>query len=169
MTHDEAIQQLRHLGRQRAFGWHVGSDRLIQAGLDALLAGVDTPSLALLAGLLRSEEPEARELFDKVLDELGLLYRPPADPRAARWDMAYWIAGQIVDRTLDPAEGAQLIWAEVASDLGHPQDLRPLVAYGLLLEDRTEEGNVSLESLQAETIEEAARFLRERPPGERTD
>ncbi|MEF9887246.1 hypothetical protein [Streptomyces sp. P9-A4] len=46
MTHGEAIQQLSHRGRQRAFGRHVGSDRLIQAGLDALLAGVDTPSLA---------------------------------------------------------------------------------------------------------------------------
>ncbi|KQX56294.1 MULTISPECIES: hypothetical protein [unclassified Streptomyces] len=169
MTHDEAIQQLRELGRARVFGRHVGSDRLVRAGLDALTAGVDSPSLALLAGLLRSEEPEAPELFDQVLDELGLLYRPPAGFRAARWDTAYWIAGQIVDGTLDPASGAQLIWAEVAEDLGQPEDLRPLVAYGIMLDDWTEEWDVSAESLRAKTVEAAGRFLRERPPGERTD
>ncbi|MDV9190008.1 hypothetical protein R6L23_17630 [Streptomyces sp. SR27] len=56
MTHDEAIQQLSHLGRRRAFGRHVGSDRLIQAGLDALLAGVAPP---------RSPEEAARFLRER--------------------------------------------------------------------------------------------------------
>lgn len=64
MTRDDALKQLRHIGQERAFGRHVGSDRLIQAGLDALIAEVESPSLAMLAGLLRSEEPEAPALFD---------------------------------------------------------------------------------------------------------
>jgi hypothetical protein len=58
---------------------------LIQAGLDALLADVDAPSLALLAGLGRREEHEARELFDHVVDELGLGFEAPTDPIAAKW------------------------------------------------------------------------------------
>lgn len=73
MTRDDALKQLSHIARERAFGRHVGSDRLIQAGLDALIAGVESSSLAMLAGLLRSEEPEAPALFDQVLEELGLL------------------------------------------------------------------------------------------------
>lgn len=58
MTRDEALKQLSHIAHARAFDKHVGSDQLIQAGLDALIAGVESPSLAMLAGLLRSEEPE---------------------------------------------------------------------------------------------------------------
>ncbi|MEU8852696.1 hypothetical protein AB0C70_42240 [Streptomyces sp. NPDC048564] len=77
MTRDGALKQLSHIARERAFGRHVGSDRLIQAGLDALIAGVESPSLAMLAGLLRSEEPDAPQLFDQVLDELGCSFTRP--------------------------------------------------------------------------------------------
>lgn len=98
MTRDDALKQLSRIARERAFGRQVGSDRLIQAGLDALVAGVESPSLGMLAGLLQSEESEAPELFDQVLEELGLSFHPPADPRAAKWAAAYWIAGQIARR-----------------------------------------------------------------------
>lgn len=103
MTPDDALKHLSCIARERAFGRHVGSDRLIQAGLDALIAGVESPSLAILAGLLRSEEPEASALFDQVLEELGLSFDPPAEPRAAKWALAEWIGGQIADGSLDPA------------------------------------------------------------------
>lgn len=124
-TSDDALDQFRHIARERAFGRHVASDRLIQAGLDALIAGVESPSLAMPAGLLRSEEPEAPELFDQVLEELGLLFHPPADPRAAKWAMACWIAGPIADGSLDPAAGTHLIWADIAYDLGCPDEPAP--------------------------------------------
>ncbi|GAA2516317.1 hypothetical protein GCM10010393_56640 [Streptomyces gobitricini] len=114
MTRDAALEQLSHIARERAFGRRVGSDQLIQAGLNALIAGVEIPSLAMLAGLLRNEEPEAPALFDQVLEEFGLLFHSPAAPRAAKWEMAYWVAGQIADGTLDPAAGTHLIWADVA-------------------------------------------------------
>lgn len=39
VAYDDALKQLS-LARERAFGLHVGSDRLIQPGLDALIAGV---------------------------------------------------------------------------------------------------------------------------------
>ncbi len=166
MTQDDALQQLRHLARERAFDRHVGSDRLIRAGLDALTAGVESPSLALLAGLLRSEEPKAPELFDQVLEELGLSFRPPADPRAAQWAMAEWVAGQIADGTLDPAPGTWLIRADIAEDLGYPEELEPLVHCAHSLDDWEENGGVSLEELNREAVEAAKHFLDKRPAAE---
>ncbi|MGI5262327.1 hypothetical protein [Streptomyces angustmyceticus] len=159
MTRDDSLKQLSHLARERAFGRHVGSDRLIQAGLDALVAGVDSPSLAILAGLLRSEEPEAPELFDQVLDELGLFFQPPADPRAAKWAAAYWIAGQIADGSLDPATGTHHIWSDVAYDLGYPEELEPLVHCAHNLDGWEESWGVSFEKLNQEAVEEARKFL----------
>lgn len=169
MNHDDALQQLSHIAHERAFGRRVGSDRLIQAGLDALIAEVESPSLAMLAGLLRSEEPEAPALFDQVLEELGLLFQPPTDPRAAKWAMAYWIAGQIVDGSLDPATGTHLIWADVAYDLNYPEDLQPLVSCSLNLDDWDESWDVSVEALKEEAIKAAEQLLSKQPPGERKD
>ncbi|MFD9245691.1 hypothetical protein ACFV0D_27935 [Streptomyces sp. NPDC059556] len=159
MTGEDALDQFGHIARERAFGRHVGSDRLIQAGLDALIAGVESPSLAMLAGLLRSEEPDAPELFDHVLEELGLLFHPPADPRAAKWAMAYWIAGQIADGSLDPAAGTHLIWADVAYDLGYPEELEPLVRCAHNLDGWEESWGVAVEELNGEAVEAARRFL----------
>ncbi|MFF5282477.1 hypothetical protein [Streptomyces sp. NPDC012756] len=166
MTRDDALKQLSHIARERAIGRHVGSDRLIQAGLDALIAEVESPSLAMLAGLLRSEEPEAPALFDQVLEELGLLFHPPADPRAAKWALAYWIAGQIADGTLDPATGTHLIWADVAYDLGYPEELQSLVSCHFNLDEWEESWDVSVEELNREAVEAAKQFLRRRPAAE---
>ncbi|MFF3581739.1 hypothetical protein [Streptomyces mirabilis] len=149
---------MRQLARAQAFGRHVGSDRLIQAGLDALLADVDAPSLALLAGLGRREEHEARELFDHVVDELELGFEVPADPIAARWALAYWLAAQIVDGSLDPATGADLIWVEAASELGYPDRLQPIVELAVQLDDWNANWSTPLEQLKEEVVV-AARAL----------
>ncbi|MEU6167161.1 hypothetical protein [Streptomyces tanashiensis] len=169
MTRDDALKQLSHIARERAFGRHVGSDRLIQAGLNALMAGVESPSLAMLAGLLRSEEPEAPELFDQVLEELGMLFQPPADPRAAKWALAYWIAGQIADGSLEPAHGTHLIWTDVAYDLGYPEELTPLVHCAHNLDGWEESWGVSLEELDREAVEAAMQFLSTRLAAEAGD
>ncbi|MFE3947807.1 hypothetical protein ACFXPV_39015 [Streptomyces sp. NPDC059118] len=166
MTRDDALKQLSHIARERAFGKCVGSDRLIQAGLDALIAEVESPSLAVLAGLLRSEEPEAPALFDQVLEELGLLFHLPADPLAAKWAMAHWIAGQIADGTLDPATGTHLIWADIAYDLGYPEELQPLVSCALNLDEWEGRWGVSVEELNKEAVEAAKQFLSKRPAAE---
>ncbi|GAA2654852.1 MULTISPECIES: hypothetical protein [Streptomyces] len=159
MTRDDALKQLGHIARERAFGRHVGSDRLIQAGLDALIAGVESPSLAMLAGLLRSEEPEAPALFDQVLEESGLLFHPPADPRAAKWAMASWVAGQIADGSLDPVVGTHLIRADIAYDLGDPPELEPLVRCAHHFDGWEESWGVSVEELNGEAVEAARQFL----------
>lgn len=169
MTRDDALKQLSHIARERAFGRQVGSDQLIQAGLNALIAGVESQSLAMLAGLLRSEEPEASALFDDVLEELGLLFHPPADPRAAKWAMAYWVAGQIADGSLDPAAGTHLIWADIAYDLGYPEELKPLVHCAYDLDGWEESWGVSLEELNSEAVEAAKQFLSKRSAAEAAD
>ncbi|MGY3676883.1 hypothetical protein ACVWXU_000506 [Streptomyces sp. TE33382] len=120
----------------------------------------------MLAGLLRSEEPEAPALFDQVLEELGLLFHPPADPRAAKWAMAHWIAGQIADATLDPATGTHLIWADIAYDLGYPEELQSLVSCALNLDEWEESWGVPLEELSREAIEAAQQFLSRGPAAE---
>lgn len=165
MTPDEALKQLSHIARERAFCGHVGSDRLIQAGLDALIAGVESPSLAMLAGLLRSEEPEARALFDQVSEELGLVFQPPADPRAAKWAMAHWVVGRIADGSLAPTVGTHIIWADIAHDLGYPADLEPLVSCALQWDDCDEGWGTPFEELSREAVEAAKQFLAKRPTG----
>ncbi|MFC9602532.1 hypothetical protein ACFTTN_03610 [Streptomyces niveus] len=113
----------------------------------------------MLAGLLRSEEPEAPALFDQVLEELGLLFHPPADPRAAKWAMSYWIAGQIADGTLGPATGTRLIWADITYDLGYPEELEPPVHCAHNLDGWEEGWGVSLEDMNREAVEVAKQFL----------
>src|SRR5690349_20778884 len=94
---DKAVAELRWLAIKRICGDHVGSDQLIDAGLRALLTGVDSQSLRLLAGLGRREEPEAPDLFIQVVDELGLdVPELPADHDQALWVMARWWADLIV-------------------------------------------------------------------------
>ncbi|MEV5177478.1 hypothetical protein AB0L10_42040 [Streptomyces flaveolus] len=108
--------------------WQRPSDAyLVQLGLDALIAAIEAPSLPLLAGLARGEHPQARELFDLVLEELGLLPLASEDLAEARWTAAQWWAGQIVACQLDPVRGAKLICAEAAAELGYPDALQPIV------------------------------------------
>ncbi|MEU3843828.1 hypothetical protein AB0E88_27810 [Streptomyces sp. NPDC028635] len=108
--------------------WQRPSDAyLVQLGLDALMADIEAPSLRLLAGLARDEHPQARELFDFVLEELGLLPLTSDDLAKARWTAAQWWAGQIVARQLDPVQGAKLIYGEAAAELDYPDVLQPIV------------------------------------------
>ncbi|MDI2131111.1 hypothetical protein [Yinghuangia seranimata] len=108
--------------------WQRPSDaRLVELALDAVLAGVESPSLTRLAGLARGEHREARELFARAAEELGLVPLLPDVLDAARWEAALWWAGRIVDGTLDPVEGLTLIVREAAAELDYPARLRPFV------------------------------------------
>ncbi|MFI8180810.1 hypothetical protein ACIF70_09835 [Actinacidiphila glaucinigra] len=162
MTKDEAVKQLKMLARSRAFGHHVGSDRLVAAALDALLADVDTPSLPLLAGLGRREEPEAPGLFDQVMEELGFVFEPPADPTATKLAVAYWLAEQIADGSLDPATGAVMIWTESAMELGYPAELRPIVTCAIQLDDWNEDWTISQEEITSDVVRAVHELLRNR-------
>lgn len=99
---------------------------LVQLGLDALMADVEAPSLPLPAGLARGEYPQARELFDLVLEELGLLPLTSENLAKARRTAAHWWAGQIVACQLDPVRGAKLVHQESAAELDYPEALQPI-------------------------------------------
>ncbi|MCX4750734.1 hypothetical protein OG455_35405 [Kitasatospora sp. NBC_01287] len=160
----EALRTLRALAVDRGLGLHPGSDQLIRFGLDALLAGVDSPSLPLLAGLGRNEEPQALDLFDQVLDELGLAYPRPvgATFAADRRALADWLAARIVEGVLEPARGADLI-REVAVELGHPEALAPMVRWALTWDVRDEEWDYTHEELSEGVVLAARDLLTHRP------
>ncbi|MFF9647289.1 hypothetical protein [Kitasatospora aureofaciens] len=155
----DALSSLRWLAIERASGHHTGSDRLIAAGLDALLSGVDSPSLPLLAGLGRAEEPDAPDLFAKVLEEFDLVPDLPTDRDQALWAMARWWARLIVAGNLDPLTGADLIWWRVAMELGYPEELQELVKGAINGDDWNQNWDIPLEQIKREIVEAAHAFV----------
>ncbi|GAA4609948.1 hypothetical protein BJY16_007596 [Actinoplanes octamycinicus] len=136
MDGEMAVRQLRLIAIDRLVGCEVGSDKLIRAGVDALLAGVASPSLPMLAGLTRREEPEARSVFDRVADELGLVPEElPAEPTARTWALVRWWAELIVNGELTAEEGGRLIWRHGRPFLGSSEELRPLMESIVLHDD----------------------------------
>ncbi|MEN2417846.1 hypothetical protein AABB02_07035 [Streptomyces rimosus] len=131
---------------------------IVQAALDALLAGVESPSLALLAGLGRNELGEVDELFDAVSAELGLLPSTPEIVAAARWAMARWWAARMVGGDLDAVDGARLIWERAACELGHPEEL---ASFGSVLGELwdEEDGSVPVRREHRDRLVAAARRL----------
>ncbi len=121
------MDQLRYAALRRRLGFDVGADELIQAALDAVLAGVDGLTLAQLAGLGRREEPDAYDLFDQVVDELGLRADLPADVVEARWSLVRWWCRMVVDGDVAPEVGGSWVWRDAWEALGHPEELQPLV------------------------------------------
>jgi hypothetical protein len=154
-----AVAGLRALAIERICDMPVGSNRLIEAALAALLAGADSPSLRLLAGLRRCEEPEASELFDRVLDELGLIPGLPADREGALWAMARWWCDLIITGGIDPLAGADLIWCGVAVELHYPQQLQAVVEGAINGGDWDESWTISLEQIKGEIVQAATAFV----------
>ncbi len=110
----------------------VAPGRVIEAGVTALVLGVETESLALLAGLSRTEHESADALFDQVLGELGLPEGLPGDDtdipgEAARWELVRWWLRLIVNGSMAPGAGGDVITYEGWGALARPQSLQPLV------------------------------------------
>ncbi|MGW7027088.1 hypothetical protein ACWGFX_07840 [Streptomyces xanthophaeus] len=132
VTAHEAVEYLRMLALERLIGRRHQPHQLIEAGLTALVLDVETESLPLLAGLSRTEHESAEALFDRVLAELGLTGGLPADDtgipwEAARWELVRWWLRLIVNGSLAPGAGGDVITYEGWGVLARPQSLQPLV------------------------------------------
>lgn len=86
----------------------------------ALARGIDAPALRELAGLGPSDPREARDLFMLAMAQLGI--EPPT-----RWDAVLSWAHEIVDGTVQPYEGARLIWWHGWERLDRPHELTGFV------------------------------------------
>ncbi|MET9569607.1 hypothetical protein ABZY34_10770 [Streptomyces virginiae] len=153
----EAIECLRMLALERLIGRQHQPHQLIEAGLTALVLGVETESLPLLAGLCRTDHESAEELFAQVLAELGLPETLPDDDtdvpwQAARWELVRWWLRLIVNGSLAPGAGGDVITYEGWGALARPRCLQPLVdtvdAYNAwdAVQDRTRERAIVTEA-----------------------
>ncbi|MCA2212586.1 hypothetical protein [Jidongwangia harbinensis] len=173
MDTEAAIATLRKVAISQLVGRHVGSDRLIQLGLDALLAGIDTPSLPRLAGLTRVEEPDAQELFVRVVAELGLIPdNLPALPVPRAWALVRWWAQLIVEGDVDVRTGGDYIycygWSAIPYTDSEP--LRQLISSIVQCQDTTEawavwDADYATRVLDAEAkvVQEARDFIQGLP------
>ena len=83
-------------------------EELPNLGADALVRGLDSPSLRLLAGQTHYDSPlDSRDLFVAALDEMGIEELPEVD---AAWRLIRLTAARIVAGTIDPLEGSDYIW-----------------------------------------------------------
>jgi hypothetical protein len=82
-------------------------EQLPAVAATALDSGLESPALISLAGLSDENTREARSLFSRALDELGV--QMPS-PREAVIDLTRKIASEIVDGSLAPYAGAKRVW-----------------------------------------------------------
>ncbi|MFF9067126.1 hypothetical protein ACF09E_17400 [Streptomyces sp. NPDC014891] len=164
-TPQEAVDCLRMLAVERFVGRRPSPEQLIEAGLGALLLDVETASLPLLAGLTRSEHEHADGLFARVVEELGPAAALPAgaagrpDPEAARWELVRWWLRLIVNGSLDPGAGGDLVTFEGWAALSGPPALRPLFEATETYNDGEAGPAGSREHLAAAITAEAERLL----------
>lgn len=149
----EAIEYMRMLALERLIGRQHHPHQLIEAGLTALVLGVETESLPLLAGLSRTEHESADALFDQVLAELGLPEGLPGDDtdipwEAARWELVRWWLRLIANGSLAPGAGGDVITYEGWGALARPQSLQRLV-------DEVDAYNDEWDAIQRRTREQA--------------
>src|SRR4051812_36563628 len=96
------------------------SEDLPSVATDALLRGHDSPALRELAGQSARDVRDNRDLFVAAIDELGLRVPPERD---ALWNLARETARAIVAGSVQPYDGARLIWWELWGRLEHDERL----------------------------------------------
>src|SRR4051812_33321745 len=83
------------------------SEDLPEIATDALVRGVDSAALLILAGQSSDDVRESADLFRAALDELCI---DLPDPDSALWRLVRIIARSIVAGRISPANGATEIW-----------------------------------------------------------
>ncbi|MFG2631797.1 hypothetical protein [Streptomyces sp. NPDC048473] len=148
------------LGRELD-GRAVTPRQLIQAGLDALVFGADSPSLRELAGLVRGEEARAEALFTAVLDELGQGGTTSGSATAARWELVRWWLQLVADGELHPVVAGDLMESEAAFAREHPRVLWPLIGLSSKYDDWNEHLGFPRDLLADKAVEHARDVLRD--------
>ncbi|MGW1467214.1 hypothetical protein ACWCPT_23080 [Streptomyces sp. NPDC002308] len=136
--------------------WRMGESRathVVTAACDALVAGLDSPALRILAACTRAEaDYDVPDLLPPALDELGLTFHPAGSvagqEAAARALAARMLAGELTPRELafriHQRFGHELPLAEQLANLDDDYDV---LEYG----DRTQEqvdADVTTEALR---------------------
>ena len=155
----DALRDLRMYVTREALDEIVGADQLIDAVVRALVEGVESPSLPLLAGLSRQEEGEAHDLFRAVTSELDLAPPTPLDTQAERWNLIRWLCETIVDGTVEPEVGGRLIWYRGWNELNYPASLQPMVGWVSEWDDWSPSWDVEREHYRRLIVQEARKLL----------
>jgi hypothetical protein len=91
---------------------------------DLLLAGVESPALVELAGMVDATSYwQVAPVVERAFDEAGL---PPIPHEAALWRQAYATARRIASGAVTPRAGATTLW-QVCNALDMPEPLRYFV------------------------------------------
>ena len=143
--------------------WSVGNrgaaQNVVRAACDALVAGLDSPTLGMLAALSANEaDLEVPELLPIVLDELGL---PPLprDSVAGKEAVATALAAQLTSGKTTPRELA----SQAHQLFGHQLPLTQRLAELDDEYDIIEYGNRTTDEVDADVIAEALRLTDRRP------
>lgn len=131
---------------------------LSEVAAKALLEGVDTSSLRLLAGAEGEEPRTLANLFQRSLAEVGLDQLTQAD--AAR-RYAIFVSRQIVESRVSPVAGARRIVAAIRSmeDAGSFHDLDPFIYAESDYDSRLEDRELFAQMIRDEATRWAARSL----------
>ncbi|MFI5611195.1 hypothetical protein [Amycolatopsis sp. NPDC051903] len=114
--------ELAALAVDRLAGRTVLPDDLVAAAGRAVVAGLDSPTLAELAGLGR-DDGTAPDLFGRVVAELGI--EVPFDAATARWQLLGEALAALARGDVSVNEGSTAV-GELDDRLGHPDALREM-------------------------------------------
>lgn len=125
------MNSLERAARQLVLG-RQPPEELPSIATHALSAGVDSPSLRELAGTSPSDYQDARDLFLRAIEELGIDV-PSVDQ--ARWGCVREWALDMVEGRLSPFVASRRIWWEGWEELDRPPKLTPFVGLDSEWED----------------------------------
>ena len=132
---------------------------VVRGACDALIAGLDSPSLRILAGLTRAEaDYHVSGILPAALAELGLEFYP-RDSRGGQEAAARALAAQAVSGSLTPRELA----AAIHRHFGHSL---PLAGHLAALDDEYDLGayaTMTREQIDREVITEGRRLAHDQP------
>lgn len=111
------------------------SEDLPAIATDALVRGIDSPALRILAGQPRGDVRESRDLFCAALDELGI---DLLDADSAQWHLVRRTARGIVAGRITPADGTSELFIAYFK-VRESGDLRIFVGLASVLDDNPED------------------------------